>query len=58
MFDARRKDEKNACRIFYSENLKERDLLDELGIDDCIVLKLLTDICLWKIVCYIHVAQG
>lgn len=31
---------KNACRVFYSENLKESSLLDDLGVDDNIVLKL------------------
>jgi len=31
---------KNACRVFYSENSKERSLLDDLGLDYRIVLKL------------------
>ena len=31
---------KGVCRVFHSENPKERSLLDGLGLDDSIVLKL------------------
>lgn len=37
--DALRKGE-NCMQVFYSENPKERSLLDDLGLDDSIVLKL------------------